>query len=232
MVKKKSWVTAEELAAELEQDTEFLQRKAEQELRRRQLEARNRELVAPILAELDRNDVKALTIEDLTRRYAPLSEEIVQVLLKWLPRVEDEKAKEQLIRAVASAREPFDGRPLMNLFDSTESEVLQWTIANTVAEARPSGIEDRVIEAAMNPASGRAREMLALAVARLIPRERAKPVLTALFEEFPGHVAMSWAEIGGTEELAILEGKRENTRGWVKKEMERAIESIRNRGVL
>jgi hypothetical protein len=129
--------------------------------------------------------------------YAPLSPQIVQVLLKWLPRVEPDRCKGPLIGALGTAGEPFDGRPLVECFERDKYDsLLRWPIANTMALARPFGITEWLIGAVKNPLFGTARQMLVLALARLAPPETSLPILVSLLDELPGHVANALEEVG------------------------------------
>jgi hypothetical protein len=71
--------------------------------------------------------------------------------------------------------------------------------------------------------------MLALAVARVCPPATANPVLTELLNVIPGHAALALAACGGKAELQQLEARLATAKGWVRKEIVRAIKAIRKR---
>jgi hypothetical protein len=98
-----------------------------------------------------------------------------------------------------------------------------------LAEAQPIGLESWLAQAIGNPAYGKAREMLALAVARHVPREEAIPILLDVLEDLPGHVAMALGKIGDVRVLEALESQRAVTSGWTRKEIDKAMRSIERR---
>ena len=228
-MKYKRPMTAAELMAQLEADPNFQRTRAEKEQRRAARSAELGAIKQPILDDLRRIGVEAESIEAVTERYAPLSPPIVEVLLHWLPRVADDRTKESLIRSLGAAGEPFDGRSLVEAFMHDASETLRWPIANTIAEARPFGVTDWLVEAAKNPAFGAARQMLVLALARLAPAETAAPILLSLLDELPGHVAAALAEVGREAELHALQDRVGQVDGWEKAEFLKAIRKIESR---
>jgi HEAT repeat protein len=222
-------MTAKELLANLNQDPEFVAREA----RRAQEEASNvarfQALAAPILQDLGDIAVTPSSLDRLAHEYAPLSADIVEVLLKWLPAVTDRHVKESLVRALGATAKRFDGKPLIEAFESTQSEGLRWAIANTIAEARPAGVTDWLLGVVQDQSYGDARQMLLLALARLAPRQIANDILLSVFDQFPGHAALALAESGGRRELGLLREKRDKHKGWIKREIDRAVRSIAKR---
>jgi hypothetical protein len=228
-MKCKRPMTAAELMAKLEADPEFRKRTAEKEEQRAVRRDRLQEVERPILDELRRTGITAGSIEDMTNRYAPLAPEIVRVLLDWLPRVQDDRVREAVVRALAAAREPFDGTPLVNCFLRDTSGTLRWPIANTMAEARPFGIADWLCDAVKNRSYGAARQMLVLALARLATAGSSLLVLLSVLDELPGHVAIALGEVGGVTELRVLQARVGDTHGWEKEEFLKAIRRIESR---
>lgn len=224
-MKKTQWMSAAELMARLAADPQFRSQQEGQENARKQKEERNRVLLAPLMAELNSSEIEAHTLEDL-KSYAPLPPKITETLLRYLPVIDDEVLQEQVVRTLGASKEKFNGLELVKLFESSRSENLRWAIANTIAEAQPTGITGWVTTAAGNSSYGRAREMLVLAVARLAPAHVAREILAALFDELPGHVSIALIEFGDERELHLLQEKRLNFKGWKKKEIDRAIARI------
>jgi hypothetical protein len=148
------------------------------------------------------------------------------VLLAWLPRVQDDRIKESLIRALGAAKEPYDGAPLVRCFLEDMSGTLRWPIANTIAESRPFGVADWLAEAVTNQSFGTARQLLVIALARLCPAERSLPILTSRLGELPGHVAIAIGEVGGERELSLLQSRIHEVEGWEKAEFQEAIRKI------
>src|SRR5437773_1475222 len=102
--------------------------------------------------------------------------------MKWLAFVAL-RLKEPLIRLMASPSKPYDGNVLTTLFDKTfEGDLdqcelseaiytkgIRWAIANTIAEARPTGISDWILEKLESQTLGESKKMLLIAGGRLCP---------------------------------------------------------------
>lgn len=217
-MKKRRAMTAKELMAELENDPDYQAGLRAQEQRL----AAIRESERTVIREIQEAGVHVDSLADLRQRYLPLPDEVVQVLLRCLesvvPQVQDE-----IVRTLASVEKPFDVRPLTRLFEMTESDSLRWAIANTLTELRPLDLREWLVEALARREYGRSREMLPLAVARTAPPSVANKVLLSHFDEMPGHVALGLAESGGSYELEVLRERAPSTKGWVRKEIDRAI---------
>jgi hypothetical protein len=222
-------MTAAELMAKLDADPDFQKRRAEKQRRRAVKHERLRNAAQPILDELQSMGIVVASIGEMTQHFAPLPPQIVQVLLDWLPRVGEDRLKESIIRALGAAKEPFDGRPLVDVFLNDKSGTLRWPIANTMAYARPFGVTDWIVEAVKNRRFGSARQMLMLALARLAPAELALPVLLSVLDELPGHVAIALGEVGGASELGALRSRIGNVSKWEQAEFLKAICKIESR---
>lgn len=221
--------TAEEFLAELNADPAHVARRAAQNDRREMREAEIALATQQLRDELSAAGYPVGTLDDLAKRYAPLSAQLVEVLLRWIPIVDDKVVKEQLVRALAVAENGFDGGVLASEFQRSPDAALRYAIANTLATARVRGAGTWILDALNDPSSGTARQMLALAAARRSPREDANRALLRLLDELPGHAALGLAESGGGQELAVLERRYPSAKGWVKKEIGRAISVIKRR---
>lgn len=224
---KKAWISAAELMGELQKDPHHQQQQAARERLHSETAARVDVVSEPVIRSLREAGFAVDRVEELAPRYSPLTEPAIRVLLHWLPRVQDERVQEMIVRALGATTEPFDGVPLARSFETSNSESLRWAIANTLAVAHPTGLADWVLRTVSDPDSGQAREMLAIAAARLAPAEAANRTLAPLLQELPASVAHAFAISGGPAELALLEAQRDRTRGWQKKEIEKAIRAMR-----
>jgi hypothetical protein len=226
---KKNLLSAEALMTQLQQDPEYQRQQAERERAHEQRMQRMHEAAEPVVRELQAAGFAVDAVEQLPPRYAPIPQPAIDILLSWLPRVQDERVQEMIVRALAATTEPFDGRPLARVFEESRSESLRWAIGNTMALAHPTGLAEWVINAIADPASGKARETLAVATATLTPPDVARRTLAPLLEELPVSVAQAFAQCGGPTEAALLETWRERTKGWQRKEIDKAIRAIRKR---
>ncbi|MCM3874434.1 MAG: hypothetical protein ND895_27400 [Pyrinomonadaceae bacterium] len=222
-------ITAEELMAKLRRDPEFVAREKSRAQEQALNVARFEALAAPILQDLDAIGVTPSSLDRLAHEYAPLSADVVAVLMNWIPRTTDRYLQESLIRPLGATGVSFNGKALIEAFENTGSEGLRWAISNTIAEARPTGVTDWLIGVVQDPAYGNARQMLCLAVARLASEQTANDVLISIFDQLPGHVALALAESGGRRELKLLREMRTKYKGWIRKEIDKAVRAIAKR---
>ena len=73
---------------------------------------------------------------------APLPVDAIEILRSALPQLDDAGLKESVVRAMGTAKQPFDGRPLVTCFQQTNDEGLKFAILNTIALATPYSIDD------------------------------------------------------------------------------------------
>jgi hypothetical protein len=224
-VKKGSELTAKDLAEQLKADPVYQAKLKAQAERTERVRVGEVEL----LRGLALRGYPADSLQELVERHVPLPEDLSESLLEGLAAIPDTALQEAVVRALGAARAPFDVQPLVRLFEKTPSEPLRWAIANTLAELRPLGIRQWLLDAVQNAANGKAREMLALAVARTNPADVANRVLLGLLDEMPGHAARALAESGTAAERRVLQARLVSAKGWVKKEIDRAVRAISQR---
>jgi hypothetical protein len=142
MSKKRRRQTAEELMTELAKDPEFVRMRAAKDERSRLRKERLDAIERPILASLAEVGFAADSIEDLVKKFVPLPEAAVDMLLRCLRECHEDRIQESLVRALAATRIPFNGQALVDCFESTSDEGLRFAILNTIALARPNSIDD------------------------------------------------------------------------------------------
>ena len=151
MTDKKRWKTAQELMDDLANDPEYVRRRAEKDEKFRRLRDRLTLIERPILDKLVAAGFPANSIEDATKRYAPLPEPIVSMFLEYVTTCEDERITDALVRALGAAKSSFDGRSLIDRYIATSNEGLRFAILNTIALAHPHSIDDWLQKARANP---------------------------------------------------------------------------------
>lgn len=210
----------------------------DKEERLRQHQAYERDSI-PVKKALERHGITVNDLYDILNcRYIPvrkevlealpLSREVIDTLLEQLVRTQNERVLEPIVRLIGLTREPYDARPLAELFDRSSNLFLKWAIGNTLSMTTPLNVEEWLPAALLNPIHDRSRQMLCVAIARVTPEE-AKAVLKQVFDELPGHAAMGLGKCGGLEEAEFLRKKAESARGWhtwVKNAVKKAIERI------
>jgi hypothetical protein len=153
--------------------------------------------------------------------------------------------KESIVRLLAAAGEPFDGRLLARIFDETllhDSETadanttialndLRWAIGNTIACSRPFGITEWVLRKINDPLLGKSKEMLIVALKDLVPREGAIAICRDFFDEFPPQCATVLGEMGDISESRFLGEKKKEFSGATLNEIRKAIKAIKARSL-
>ena len=140
-MKKKS-TRASDLESDSRQSPDLEERRRRRDERFRKREEETKRLQQPILDELQRRGYEADSIHQLKRKYAPLPKDATDVLLEHVGPEVDRRLLESVIRALGASGEPFDGRPLSDCFDAVSDYNIQWVILNTIACAKPTGIDD------------------------------------------------------------------------------------------
>lgn len=215
----------EDLLKKLSQDEEFVERQKEEDQKRQIQVLQLRLLEEPILRDIEKASANPVTSLAALQN-VPLSVAVVDVLLTWLGQIEQEEIQAAIVRSLTASGVEFDGAILVELFENSSSDSLRWAIANTIAEARPVGITDSLLRVVPDSSYGDARQMLLLALARLVPATCANKVLWDVFDELPGHAADALAESGDSHALEELRKRRNSYKGWVRNRIDRAIRFI------
>lgn len=187
--------------------------------------------IQPILHELKTVDVKINDLQELAKKYAPISKKVTDILLNWIPKLDNKVAQAVIARQLAASKVAYDGNILTKLFEEEPFEDLRWAIANTLACTNAQNIEEWLIKTAKDPIYGKDREMLMIAIGKLVLGSTANEVLVSLFDEFPGHVASGLSYSGNQKELDFLEQQlsRTDIKDWEKREIQKSINKIKKR---
>lgn len=197
-------ISAEELMRRLNEDPEYQKKMAEKQKRKEKKISLNKQAFAFVTSDLRNIGVEVSSINDLTVNYSPLSEAIIEVLLKWIPIVEQVDIQDGLIRALCLAEKPFDGKVLTNIFETVkglDASRIRWSIANTIDAVQPNGISDWIERTLINSKYGFAREMLCLAIVKMQPYEKAVDILKTVFDDLSIHATEAFKEIGQDQSI-------------------------------
>jgi hypothetical protein len=133
----------DELMRRLENDPVFQERRREKERKRLERQQEYNRLLEPVLGKLRGLGLSGESLQEIVRKFAPLSPDAAQVLLSALPEIEAERAQESIVRALGAAvLQRFDGRPLVECLKGTRDEALKWAVVNTIALTHPHSIDD------------------------------------------------------------------------------------------
>ncbi len=150
-MEQEKWYTAAEVIARQNADPEFLRKQAARDERRRERAERFAQSERPVVERMNAIGFDASSIIDAINKFSPLPERLVEVLLDAITSSSDVKLLEWLIRALAPARRPFDGRPLAECYKRINDFDLRWVILNTIACAKPHSIDAWIAEVSQDP---------------------------------------------------------------------------------
>ena len=220
--------------ARLERDPAHLARVKERDLRFAEARAQYLVAAAPVLDDLARAGYPVALISDLRQarvRYPGA----IPTLVHWLPRIEDRRVRESIVRALSVPwAKPLATPALIDLFrtlpesDDPEGTGLRWAIGNALEVLADKSVLDELIEIAEDCRYGRARQMLVLGLAR--PRDsRVIGVLVTLLEdpEVAGHAAMALGRLRAQPARQALERLQAGTQElWIRHEAEKALHRL------
>jgi len=197
---------------------------------REALIAASRRASAPILAELAQLGFQLEWVSDLYNKRLDYRAAI-PILLKWLPLVDYEAVKLELVDALSIKwAKPVAARPLIEEFrkgPDPEESPLKWAIGNALSEVADDSVFDDIVELVRDRRHGRAREMLAVALAN-VKDPRAGGVLIELLddEEVAGHAVLALRKLAPLEARSAIERFVDHPKTWVRNEARRALAKI------
>lgn len=220
-----------DLIKQLNKDPEFVktQELSEKERQEKFLEIKNIE--TPFIEDLYANGFPEIESAGDLLKLKEVSDKLVDLILKWLPNLTNKyNSKEMLVRGLVKAKNPFDGKILIQLFDSSDSTFsLKWAIANTIATAKAQNITSWLEDKLNKNQQPREHEMLVYAVIKYFPYEKASLILRSLFKTFPLQVADAFTYVGKANDLNYLIENSTKKIGAEKKEVDKAIKKLQKK---
>lgn len=191
-----------------------------------------------IAAELRAVGIKVDGVYDLVNSRRSYKEAI-PVLVELLPTVQDTRIKEGVVRALAVKEAVGEdvARAMIREFEAIDpsgppvEQGLKWAIANTLSVVARDPVFEEVAALARDQRHGKAREMLAEALARM-KDPRAVEVLVELLDddEVVGHAVVALGKLKARAARPAIERFLDNPKAWIRKEAERALAKIQNEG--
>jgi hypothetical protein len=158
--------------------------------------------------------------------------EAVPVLLRDLPKIDDDAVKEQIVRGLTTPEtkrvSPEAVSVLVDEFRKSDDDHLRWAIANALAEMAEEDDFDEIASLARDQRYGKSREMLALALGRMKKESRAVDVLLELLDDdvMAGHAIIGLRKLKAKRAKAWIEPFREHDKGWVREEARKAVAAL------
>lgn len=203
--------------------------KREQQLRKEredQIYLEKAKIESQLIEELKTKGIVIQTVDDLINLNETFPNEVLDILFKWLPKLSNRySSQEFIVRGVTKQELGIRAKMLTNIYDLESSNTsLKWAIANCLANSKVEGIEDWLMEKMKNK-----NIEIALAASRNLDPAIVLPFLQENFEKLNDLIFQSLGEIGGKLELNFLQNKVSDYKGYVKKQIEKAIKKIINR---
>ena len=170
------------------------------------------------------------SVAEIRDRYDPLPSGLAALLLEWIPRLEDRRLQESVAWALLAARSgTLDGAALAELFDSTTDDDLKRAVASVIHQTRPRNIDEWLLAAVRDRRSGASPNLLAAAVAKMMPPERAVPVLLEVFQDAPLAAVHPLGKVGDRSVRDVLAAVLPTAIGPLRRELRQAMARIKRR---
>ena len=185
---------------------------------------------AQFLSVLSESGFPISSVAAIRDQYDPLPTGLATLLLEWIPRLEDRRLQESVAWALLAARPgTLDGTALGELFDAATNDELMRAIASVINQTRPRNIDEWLIAAVRDRRSGASRNLLAAAVAKMLPPERAVPVLIEVFHDAPLAAVHPLGKVGDRNVRDTLAAALPTATGPLRRELRQAIARIERR---
>lgn len=202
---------------------------AQEEERRQQIIAANKEASKPVLAELSQAGFDVEWISDLYNERFDYRRAI-PILLRWLPRVENPAVKEAIVRALSVpwARRTEASNLLVEEFRRSKSDFsLNWAIGNALSVVADDGVLNDIIGLIRDKTYGKAREMLVVALGNMKTLDVKYTLIELLEDEdLAGYAIMALGKLKTKEARHAIERFLNHPKSWVRREAKKALARI------
>lgn len=225
---KRGWMKASDLFA----DERVVAKREEHDRLMRERRALAREASLGLIAELHENGVPVDSPGDLLKtniRY----EHAMPVLLRGLPRLEHLGVKESVVRALSVPSAPPETASILineleSLRDTPSAGALKWAIGNALEVVAGEDVVGALMHIARDPAYGRARQMIVLALGRF-PEAEALLVELLSDDDVGGHAVAALAELAPASARDALLPFTEHDLRWIRDDAKKALRRIDER---
>jgi HEAT repeat protein len=162
----------------------------------------------------------------------------VPMLADWLETTSTVRAKEQIALALSFPwAKPEATAPLFRQFAHLPVEIdatglgIRWRIGDAIYCVDDRAAAPEMIELALNPKFGRAREMIVLELGRVKTPEAIEALITLLDDpDVDGHAVKALSSRGVTAPPQVFQEKLSDRRAWVRAAARRAIDRSQGAG--
>jgi hypothetical protein len=221
--------SAVEMMAELRKDPEYADRMRRAEQQQRANAKQYRSDAEPILSDLAAIGYRIAAIGDLRR--SGNYRAAIPVLLRWLPQVSNPQVEEDIVRTLSVPwAKPSAAPALIEAFKNVDDPTgtgLRWAIANALEVVSDDSVFAEVVSLVRDGKYGKAREMLALALANM-DAVRSMPVLLDLLrdDQVAGHAVMALGRLAAPSAREHVARLLTHPTPWIRKEAKKALTKI------
>jgi hypothetical protein len=170
-------------------------------------------------------------LQYLSRKYKPLPQEAIEVLLKWVPEMDYPPAQEVLISQLSGTKIRYNGNILLNAFKTVNSSLVRERIGLVLIESNPNLDLNELERILLDRKYGQQKSTLLLAGIKFLPKDKINHILKQEFHQHFLIAIRGLSKSGGKAELEFLEKqlKSGNPGKEQSKKIEKAIEQIKAR---
>lgn len=224
-------ISASELVAKLEQDTNYMARVKQAEKRQQEKAADHNLAASLVIQDLGDSGFSVKSLDEL-RRSGVQYKAAIPLLLRWLPKVSSLTVKESLVRTLSVPwAKGIAARPLINEFRAAPEDLdagLKWAIGNALEVVADDAVFQDIAELVRDKRHGKAREMLAASLGNM-KNSAAVDVLIELLDddEVVGHAIMALGRLNAQKARPFIENLLNHSKPWVCKEASKALAKMR-----
>ena len=188
---------------------------------------RYQEAAGPLLAELADAGFQVRVVGDL-RHWKGSYRRAVPILLKWLPLVEYEPLKDDIIHTLSTGYAKRLAAPaLISEFKRSASWNTKWAIGQALMYVADDSVFDDIAELVRDKQHGRGREMLTWALGKM-KNARAVDILIELLddEDVAGHAIRPLGKLRAMKARSKIERFLTHQRQWIRREARLALKRI------
>lgn len=227
-------MSAGELIAKLRNDPAYQEQMRERDLFAQQRQQAYGVAVEPLMGALRIAGCTVQSLEQLRKMGAkgdPSYRTAVPTLIRFLRETLNRTLKEEIVRTLTlPGARPDAAQALIEEFKHSEdaSETgLRWTIANALAVVADESVFDDLVNLLRDKSHGKAREMLALAIAST-GDPRSATVLNSLLDDevTVGHAVMALRTLKAPVRADRIQALLAHPKAWIRKEAKRAVAMV------
>jgi len=220
-------ITAKELIDKLNNNPEYLARMRDIDLKQK-LSAKEYDLAAKdVVNELRQMCFRISYVGQLY--HGNMCYEVaIPVLMKWLPKIDNIRVKEDIVRALTVKwAKPQAGPLLVDEYDKAMDSLLRWAIGNALSVVADDGVCDDLMRLAKDIGAGIDRQMIVVALGNMKNPAAVDVLIKCLKDEnVSGHALMALRKLKAAKARSYIEPFLSHKITWKRNEAKKATKAI------